>query len=51
VGVLAGPPPPGAGTGLVGLRERVALTGGTLDSGPDERGDFVLRATLPWTAP
>jgi signal transduction histidine kinase len=51
VGALAAPPPPGAGTGLVGLRERVALAGGTLHSGPDERGDFVLRATLPWTAP
>jgi hypothetical protein len=39
---------PGAGTGLVGLGERVALAGGELDHGPDERGDFVLRATLPW---
>jgi signal transduction histidine kinase len=37
---------PGAGTGLVGLAERVALVGGTLEHGPNERGDFVLRATL-----
>jgi signal transduction histidine kinase len=51
VGALAAPPPPGAGTGLVGLRERVALAGGTLDSGADDRGDFLLRAHLPWTAP
>jgi signal transduction histidine kinase len=40
-------PPPGAGTGLVGLRERVALAGGTLESGRAADGDFVLRAVLP----
>ena len=37
---------PGAGTGLIGLAERVGLAGGTLEHGPNERGDFVLRATL-----
>jgi signal transduction histidine kinase len=42
--------PPGAGTGLIGLAERVALAGGTLEHGPDAAGDFVLRATLPWPA-
>ncbi|HWH92664.1 MAG TPA: sensor histidine kinase, partial [Baekduia sp.] len=42
--------PPGAGTGLIGLGERVALAGGVLEHGPDETGDFVLRATLPWPA-
>jgi signal transduction histidine kinase len=41
---------PGAGTGLVGLSERVALTGGELEHGVDATGDFVLRATLPWSA-
>jgi signal transduction histidine kinase len=41
---------PGAGTGLVGLAERVGLAGGELEHGPDAAGDFVLRATLPWTA-
>jgi signal transduction histidine kinase len=41
---------PGAGTGLIGLAERVALSGGTLEHGPDGAGDFVLRARLPWTA-
>jgi signal transduction histidine kinase len=41
--------PLGTGTGLIGLGERVALTGGELRHGPDEAGDFVLRATLPWT--
>jgi signal transduction histidine kinase len=52
--LAAAPPPPGAGTGLVGLRERVALAGGSLESGwadADAPGDFVLRAVLPWTAP
>jgi signal transduction histidine kinase len=43
-------PTPGAGTGLIGLAERVALSGGTLEHGLDLAGDFVLRATLPWTA-
>jgi signal transduction histidine kinase len=40
---------PGAGTGLIGLAERVALAGGELHHGPDAAGDFVLRATLPRT--
>jgi signal transduction histidine kinase len=39
----------GAGTGLIGLAERVGLAGGTLRHGPDAAGDFVLRAVLPWT--
>jgi signal transduction histidine kinase len=47
------PPAPeqlsGTGTGLIGLAERVALLGGRLEHGPDASGDFVLRATLPWT--
>jgi signal transduction histidine kinase len=41
---------PGAGTGLIGLAERVALAGGELQHGPDAGGDFVLRATLPWAS-
>lgn len=39
---------PGAGAGLMGLRERVALAGGTLRSGPDETGGFVVEADLSW---
>ena len=39
---------PGAGTGLVGIAERVELAGGSLDFGPAADGTFVLRATLPW---
>jgi signal transduction histidine kinase len=37
----------GSGKGLVGLRERVELAGGTLEHREQANGDFVLRATLP----
>jgi signal transduction histidine kinase len=40
---------PGAGAGLVGLRERVQLAGGRLEHGPTPGGEFRLRAWLPWT--
>ena len=39
---------PGSGTGLVGLTERATLSGGRLEHGLDESGDFRLRAWLPW---
>jgi signal transduction histidine kinase len=39
---------PGAGTGLVGLTERAALSGGHFEHGLDGHGDFRLRAWLPW---
>ncbi|NKZ04015.1 histidine kinase [Actinomadura latina] len=41
------PPPPGSGAGLVGLAERVALLGGTLEHGHTADGRFRLRARLP----
>lgn len=44
----AEPALPGAGVGLVGLVERVALAGGTLQHGPSPEGDFVVDATLRW---
>jgi signal transduction histidine kinase len=47
VAVAAAAPLPGAGTGLVGLTERVTLAGGTLEHGVDPDGAFVLRASLP----
>jgi signal transduction histidine kinase len=37
----------GGGHGLVGLRERVSLVGGSIESGPREGGGFVVKAHLP----
>ena len=47
VAVAAGSSLPGAGTGLIGLTERVSLAGGKLEHGVDPDGAFVLRARLP----
>ena len=46
VAVSAASPLPGAGTGLIGLTERVTLAGGELEHGVDPDGAFVLRARL-----
>ena len=43
----AGAPPPGTGTGLIGLTERVALAGGEFEHGRRAGGDHFVRATLP----
>ncbi|WP_053175603.1 sensor histidine kinase [Nonomuraea sp. SBT364] len=43
----APPGEPGAGQGLVGMRERAALLGGTLDAGPVPVGGFQVTAILP----
>jgi len=37
----------GPGQGIAGLRERITALGGTLDTGPAERG-FRVHAKLPW---
>jgi signal transduction histidine kinase len=39
--------PPGPGTSLIGLGERVALAGGRLNHGPTPDGGYALTATLP----
>ncbi len=39
---------PGSGLGLVGLSERVALVGGSLQAGPTADGGWRVRAHLPW---
>ncbi|MET9670377.1 sensor histidine kinase [Streptomyces sp. NPDC006475] len=41
----------GTGHGLVGMRERVRLTGGTLDTGPLPDGGFRVAARLPLATP
>jgi signal transduction histidine kinase len=42
---------PGAGVGLVGLRERVELAGGTLQAGATPSGGWRVRAWFPWPTP
>jgi signal transduction histidine kinase len=37
----------GPGHGLTGMRERVALLGGSLSAGPSPDGGFVVSAVLP----
>ncbi|MFC5182601.1 sensor histidine kinase [Actinomadura harenae] len=40
-------PVPGSGRGLVGMRERVAAFGGTLETGPAPDGGWRVAATIP----
>jgi signal transduction histidine kinase len=39
---------PGSGAGLVGLRERVSLSGGRIAAGPTVEGGWRVEAWLPW---
>ncbi|MFD8385685.1 sensor histidine kinase [Streptomyces sp. NPDC059679] len=47
----AAPGLPGGGHGLIGLRERAQLLGGTLEAHPLPDGGFVVRARLPGARP
>jgi signal transduction histidine kinase len=44
----AAPPAPSTGIGLVAIRERAELLGGTLEAGPAADGGFVVRAFVPY---
>ncbi|MET8446551.1 histidine kinase [Streptomyces sp. NPDC005209] len=45
-GLRAGPGAPGSGAGLIGMRERAALLGGSFEAGPDG-SLWTVRARLP----
>jgi signal transduction histidine kinase len=40
---------PGGGHGLIGMRERVTMLGGTLSAGPGESAGFAVAAELPYS--
>jgi signal transduction histidine kinase len=46
-GTVVVDPLPSGSRGLAGMRERVALLGGSLAAGPDQRGGFAVEALLP----
>ncbi len=43
-------PSPGAGHGITGMRERVAMLGGEMTAGPTEDGGYEVAVFLPVTA-
>jgi signal transduction histidine kinase len=44
------PPAASPGQGLIGMRERAAMLGGTLSAGPDGEGGYLVEAVLPLDA-
>ncbi len=46
-GSAAGSGTGGGGLGQVGMRERLAAVGGTLEAGPRSRGGYLVRASVP----
>ncbi|MFG1680799.1 sensor histidine kinase [Nonomuraea sp. NPDC049269] len=47
-GTRSAGPRTGDGRGLIGLRERLAVYGGTLDAGRTPGGGFRIKARVPW---
>jgi signal transduction histidine kinase len=41
----------GGGHGLIGMRERATMLGGSLDAGPTADGGFRVAAVLPVSPP
>jgi signal transduction histidine kinase len=50
-GTIPAPRPGSSGFGLVGMRERVRMLGGRLETGPTDGGGFALTARLPLELP
>lgn len=40
----------GSGSGVVGMRERAAMLGGSAEIGPDGHGSYLVDVHLPWQA-
>ena len=49
--VASGAGADGGGHGIVGMRERATMLGGSLDAGPTDDGGFQVTAVLPMSPP